>query len=140
MDSDVPTLEQDEEHREEIAIVFAIQSVLLPALPIPDDARIVRNLLRSVFPWGGMGRPGTTSQEHDPVLVDSIQCQFVADKLQATPQHVSKVCMEPIDQPIRLRPRRTCEQEHVSLSNGILLDGLVYSPDVIITMIVVKNS
>ncbi|XP_071803571.1 dynein heavy chain domain-containing protein 1-like isoform X3 [Asterias amurensis] len=91
MDSDVPTLEQDEEHREEIAIVFAIQSVLLPALPIPDDARIVRNLLRSVFPWGGMGRPGTTSQEHDPVLVDSIQCQFVADKLQATPQHVSKV-------------------------------------------------
>ena len=85
-------MEQDEEHREEITIVHAIQTVLLPRLRSPDHGRLVRNLLRSVFPWGGMGRPGVTSQEHDPVLVDAVQCQFVTDKLQATPQHVSKVC------------------------------------------------
>ncbi len=28
--------------------------------------------------------------------------------------------MMPIDRSIRLRPRRTCEQEHVNLSNAIL--------------------
>ncbi|XP_022079964.1 dynein heavy chain domain-containing protein 1-like [Acanthaster planci] len=88
---DVIGLEQDEEHREEVALVYAIQHLLLPRLHSPDHTRIVRNLLRSVFPWGGMGRPSTGSQEHDPVLVDAVQCQFVADRLQATPQHVSKV-------------------------------------------------
>ncbi|XP_038044677.1 dynein heavy chain domain-containing protein 1-like [Patiria miniata] len=88
---DVIGLEQDEEHREEVALVYAIQALLLPRLQTPDHARVVRNLLRSVFPWGGMGRPGTAGQEHDPSLVDAVQCQFVADRLQATPQHVAKV-------------------------------------------------
>lgn len=80
----------DEEHKEEGAVVFAIQSVLLPRMPSTDRVREIRNLLRSIFPWGGGSRPGT-AHENDPVLLDAIQSQFVADKLQATPKHVAKV-------------------------------------------------
>ncbi|KAJ8024412.1 hypothetical protein HOLleu_34315 [Holothuria leucospilota] len=93
-DSDLMNaLEQDDLHKEENAIVFAIQLHLLTRLSNQDQQQRVRDLLRCVFPWSGGGaRPSTGGHEHDPVLVDAIQSQFVADKLQATPQHVNKVC------------------------------------------------
>ncbi|PIK44245.1 hypothetical protein BSL78_18888 [Apostichopus japonicus] len=83
--------EQDELHKEENALVYAIQLHLLPRLNDRHQLQAVKELLRCVFPWGGGGpRPSTGGQEHDPVLLDAIQNQFVADKLQATPQHVNK--------------------------------------------------
>lgn len=93
-DSDLMSvLEQDDLHKEENATVFAIQLHLLTRLSNQDQQQRVRDLLRCVFPWSGGGaRPSTGGHEHDPVLVDAIQSQFVADKLQATPQHVNKVC------------------------------------------------
>ncbi len=80
----------EEDHKEESGLVFAIQAVLTPHMDSLDQVRAIRNLLRSVFPWGGGSRPGT-AHENDPVLLDAIQTQFVADKLQATPRHVAKV-------------------------------------------------
>ena len=87
---DFLTFGNEEDHKEESAMVFAIQAVLLPSMDSIDHVRAIRNLLRSVFPWGGGSRPGT-AHENDPVLLDAIQTQFVADKLQATPRHVAKV-------------------------------------------------
>ena len=83
--------EENDLHREECALVFALQLCLTPRTRAASHLTSLRGLLRCVFPWG-MGSSGKgVGSEHDPVLVDAIQNQFVADNLQATPQHVSKV-------------------------------------------------
>ncbi|XP_033127107.1 dynein heavy chain domain-containing protein 1-like isoform X2 [Anneissia japonica] len=81
-------IEQDEEQKQELALVHGLTACLIPRLTSVQDIRMVKNLLRSVFPRSS--RP-STAKEHDPVLMDAVQSQFVLDKLQATPQHVSKV-------------------------------------------------
>ncbi|XP_041479286.1 dynein heavy chain domain-containing protein 1-like isoform X6 [Lytechinus variegatus] len=84
-------LEEDDLHREECSLVFALQLFLTPRNRSVEHSTMLRNMLRSLFPWG-MGSLGRgVGAEHDPVLVDAIQSQFVADCLQATPLHVSKV-------------------------------------------------
>ncbi|XP_072179432.1 dynein heavy chain domain-containing protein 1-like [Diadema setosum] len=88
----ITELEHDDLHREERSLVFALQLWLTPRTHSAEDGIALRNMLRCVFPWGlGHRARAQGAAEHDPALVDAIQSQFVADKLQATPQHVSKV-------------------------------------------------
>ncbi|XP_077979356.1 dynein heavy chain domain-containing protein 1-like [Glandiceps talaboti] len=78
----------DESVRQEAALLFGIQKTLLPKLHGVEAVQIVKQAMRAVFPQSS--RPGS-AQEHDPVLVNAIQEQMVTDKLQANPQHVSKM-------------------------------------------------
>ena len=74
---------------EEAAIVAAFSTVLAPKMEDAEDESVLRNVIRDVFPMSS--RPKSGTQKYDPDLVSAIQEQLVRDRLQATPEHVSKV-------------------------------------------------
>ncbi|XP_070566099.1 dynein heavy chain domain-containing protein 1-like isoform X2 [Ptychodera flava] len=78
----------DESVREEAALLFGIQKTLLSKLHNLEAIQVVKQVIRTVFPQSS--RPAS-AQDHDPVLVNAVQEQMVADKLQANPQHVAKI-------------------------------------------------
>ncbi|XP_071943742.1 dynein heavy chain domain-containing protein 1-like [Antedon mediterranea] len=85
---DYSNFEQNEDQHQETALVHSLQMCLTPRLTNMQETQIVKNILRSIFPQSSLPN---SAKEHDPVLMDAVQSQFVEDKLQATPQHVSKV-------------------------------------------------
>ncbi|XP_013418883.1 dynein heavy chain domain-containing protein 1-like [Lingula anatina] len=84
-----PSILEDSSTRQEFAIVYAINTTLIPKMADQDDIALLKSLTRDVFPQSVRPKSGVLG--YDPDLVSAVQEQMALDNLQATQAHVNKI-------------------------------------------------